>query len=56
MSITEIINNIEQNIDEKQSESAGKAISDALKRGNSIEIHPAKDGVRIYEVKKKVIS
>lgn len=55
MSITEIINSIEQNINGKQSESAGKAISDAIKRGNSIEIHPAKDGVRIYEVKKKVI-
>ena len=56
MSITEIINNIEQNMDEKKSESAaGKAISDALKRGNSVEIHPAKNGVRIYEVKKKII-
>ena len=32
-----------------------KSIAQALERGNSIEIHPAKDGVRIYEVKKKVI-
>lgn len=32
-----------------------KNIALALERGNSIEIHPAKDGVRIYEVKKKVI-
>lgn len=27
----------------------------ALSHGNSIEIHPAKDGVKIYEIKKKVI-
>ena len=32
-----------------------KCIAQALKRGNSIEIHPSKNGVRIYEVKKKVI-
>ena len=32
-----------------------KSIAQALERGNSVEIHPAKDGVRIYEVKKKVI-
>lgn len=30
-------------------------MNNALSRGNSIEIHPAKDGVKIYEVKKKVI-
>ena len=30
-------------------------ISKAIKAGNSIEIHPAKGGVRIYEVKKKVM-
>lgn len=30
-------------------------INDILKKGNSIEIHPAKDGVRIYEIRKKRI-
>ena len=27
----------------------------AIKTGNSIEIHPAKDGVKVYEVRKKTI-
>jgi hypothetical protein len=27
----------------------------ALQKGNSIEIHPAKSGIKIYEVKKKII-
>lgn len=32
-----------------------KEIDKAIKTGNSIEIHPAKDGVKIYEVRKKTI-
>ena len=32
-----------------------KEIDRAIKTGNSIEIHPAKDGVKIYEVIKKTI-
>lgn len=27
----------------------------ALESGNSIEIHPAKDGVKIFEIKKRII-
>lgn len=53
--MNEIIKEIEQLAGSKQAQISAKAISDAIKRGNSIEIHPAKDGVRIYEVKKKVI-
>lgn len=30
-------------------------IDSAIKIGNSIEIHPSKDGVKIYEVKKRTI-
>lgn len=32
-----------------------KEIDRVIKTGNSIEIHPAKDGVKIYEVRKKTI-
>ena len=32
-----------------------KEIDRVIKTGNSIEIHPAKDGVKIYEVIKKTI-
>ena len=31
------------------------AILKAIKRGNHIEIHPSKVGVKIYEVKKRII-
>lgn len=30
-------------------------INEILKKGNSIEIHPSKDGIRIYEIRKKKI-
>lgn len=30
-------------------------INKALEKGNSIEIHPAKDGIKIYEIKKNLI-
>ena len=53
--MNEIIKEIERSKGIEQAQISAKAISDALKRGNSIEIHPAKNGVRIYEVKKKVI-
>ena len=55
MSMNEIIKEIEQSAGREKAQLSAKTIQDALKRGNSIEIHPAKDGVRIYEVKKKVI-
>ena len=32
-----------------------KEIDRVIKTGNSIEIHPAKDGVKIYEVRKRTI-
>lgn len=32
-----------------------KEIDRVIKTGNSIEIHPAKNGVKIYEVRKKTI-
>lgn len=30
-------------------------INEILKKGNSVEIHPAKEGIKIYEVRKKII-
>ena len=38
-----------------QTEGQKKEIDRVIKTGNSIEIHPAKDGVKIYEVIKKTI-
>ena len=31
------------------------SIEKAMKEGSSIEIHASKDGVKVYEVKKKII-
>lgn len=30
-------------------------ITDSLKNGKSVEIHLSKDGIRVYEVKKKTL-
>lgn len=30
-------------------------VNEIIKAGNSIEIHPSKDGIKIYEVKKKIV-
>lgn len=32
-----------------------KMIDKTIKSGNSVEIHPAKDGVKVYEVRKQTI-
>lgn len=32
-----------------------KAIENGISSGKSFEIHPSKDGVKVYEVKKKVV-
>lgn len=42
--------NIEKMIDEKK-----KQMVESLKKGNSVEIHASKDGIKVYEVKKKKI-
>jgi len=42
--------NIEKMIDEKK-----KQMAESLKKGNSVEIHAAKDGIKVYEVRKKKI-
>lgn len=39
----------------KLSQSQIDGMNMALSHGNSIEIHPAKGGVKIYEVRKKTI-
>lgn len=42
--------NIEKMIDEKK-----KQMVESLKKGNSVEIHVSKDGIKVYEVRKKKI-
>nr|DAK79419.1 MAG TPA: hypothetical protein [Caudoviricetes sp.]DAV78828.1 MAG TPA: hypothetical protein [Caudoviricetes sp.] len=42
--------NIEKMIDEKK-----KQMAESLKKGNSVEIHASKDGIKVYEVRKKKI-
>lgn len=42
--------NIEKMIDEKK-----KQMVESLKKGNSVEIHTSKDGIKVYEVRKKKI-
>nr|DAG83094.1 MAG TPA: DNA-binding protein [Caudoviricetes sp.] len=42
--------NIEKMIDEKK-----KQIAESLKKGNSVELHASRDGIKIYEVRKKKI-
>ena len=42
--------NIEKMIDEKK-----KQMVESLKKGNSVEIHASKDGINVYEVRKKKI-
>ena len=37
--------NIEKMIDEKK-----KQMVESLKKGNSVEIHASKDGIKVYEV------
>ena len=42
--------NIEKMIDEKK-----KQMVESLKKGNSVEIHASKYGIKVYEVRKKKI-
>ena len=42
--------NIEKMIDEKK-----KQMVESLKKGNSVEIHASKDGIKVYEVRKNKI-
>lgn len=35
--------------------SVEKAVAAALSRGNHIEVHPSKDGVKVFEVSKKLV-
>ena len=42
--------NIEKMNDEKK-----KQMAESLKKGNSVEIHASKDGIKVYEVRKKKI-
>ena len=42
------MDNIEKMIDEKK-----KQMVESLKKGNSVEIHASKDGIKVYEVKKE---
>lgn len=41
---------IEESLNEKR-----KQIAEALRAGKAVEIYIAKDGLRVYEVKKKTI-
>ncbi len=36
--------------------SVEKAAAAALKRGNHIEVHSSKDGVKVFEVSKKLVA
>ena len=42
--------NIEKMIDEKK-----KQMAESLKQGNSLEIHASKDGIKVYEERKKKV-
>ena len=38
------------------SEEIIKKIYEIIKKGNSVEIHPSKDGISVFEVKKAIIT
>ena len=40
---------------EKQINENARKMAEIISKGNSAEVHPSKDGVKILEVKKKVV-